>query len=573
MAEGAKYAIRVALLWLVPVILFFTHVLILPVALSLGLTVLEVPQLRKRVLGSGARKHLPCFRVNMLIRLLALWMLQVWWVILIRATDMDISEDARSVEKQHAENTTLYIGSLMSSISVVLPCAGEGDYALKTVQSVFDSTPDVLREIIIVDDGSDPPLNQLITEEICERYKVKLIRHESQTGLIAAKLHGGNLATGDIVVFFDCHVAPQPNWHIPFLQLISENNRRIVVPVITSLDVSTWTQLGTAGVAKCYLTWDADFKWFESDDDFIPVISGGLLGISKMWWNETGGYDEEMRGWGGENLDQSLRSWLCGGEIVLARNSFVAHMWRQPSDRRTRANYQVDKGDIVRNRMRAASAWFGDFKKKLSDFGLQADGWGDTNNMLNVKQRLQCKSFAWFMHRFRNVYEDGGLLPAETFRLRETRNNMCLTYQGKAGTSASGQGKVAMMPCGSDDHRQRWHGANRLDGWSPDSRCCSGLRAWNTDQCLIAKANSISTTVCDISGRSKTQAFHFTETGMLMTEQSTFMSKNCIQAMTRGLQVGNCIPAAWAKDDTTVPIETRLYREAIDRESEAMDEP
>ena len=62
--------------------------------------------------------------------------------------------------------------------------------------------------------------------------------------------------------------------------------------------------------AKCYLTWDADFKWFTSDDPleakqqcisrhslrdssaclrYVPILSGGLLGISKRWWNETGG--------------------------------------------------------------------------------------------------------------------------------------------------------------------------------------------------------------------------------------------------------------------------------------------
>lgn len=45
------------------------------------------------------------------------------------------------------------------------------------------------------------------------------------------------------------------------------------------------------------------------------VMSGGLLAMSRSWWEETGGYDSSMRGWGGENLDQSLRIWRCGGEL------------------------------------------------------------------------------------------------------------------------------------------------------------------------------------------------------------------------------------------------------------------
>lgn len=32
--------------------------------------------------------------------------------------------------------------------------------------------------------------------------------------------------------------------------------------------------------------------------------------------------------------DQSLRAWLCGGDIVRAKSSRVAHMWRT-GDRRT----------------------------------------------------------------------------------------------------------------------------------------------------------------------------------------------------------------------------------------------
>ena len=39
-------------------------------------------------------------------------------------------------------------------------------------------------------------------------------------------------------------------------------------------------------------------------------MSGGLLALSKQWWDELSGYDDQMEGWGGENIDQSLRIWL-----------------------------------------------------------------------------------------------------------------------------------------------------------------------------------------------------------------------------------------------------------------------
>ena len=44
------------------------------------------------------------------------------------------------------------------------------------------------------------------------REQVRVVRLERRSGLIQAKQAGGDAAVGDIVVFFDCHVAPQKDW-------------------------------------------------------------------------------------------------------------------------------------------------------------------------------------------------------------------------------------------------------------------------------------------------------------------------------------------------------------------------
>ena len=74
-----------------------------------------------------------------------------------------------------------------------------------------------------------------------------------------------------------------------------------------------------------------------------PLMSGGLLALSRRWWEETGGYDTKMVAWGGENIDQSLRSWLCGGRIEVADGAFVAHMWRDPKNPKTVARLESEK--------------------------------------------------------------------------------------------------------------------------------------------------------------------------------------------------------------------------------------
>mmetsp|Transcript_60351 Transcript_60351/g.155528 ORF Transcript_60351/g.155528 Transcript_60351/m.155528 type:complete len:790 (-) Transcript_60351:21-2390(-) len=454
------------------------------------------------------------------------------------------------------------------TISVVLPCAEERDYAFKTVKAVFDNTPaDVLKEIIVVDDGSNPPLAEThLGPDVQKKYNLRVLRHEQTVGLIGAKKTGGDAMLGDIGAFFDCHVAPQPGWYKDFLKLIGENWRRMVVPQITALDINTWTQQGFGGgMAKCYLTWDADFKWFDSEDMYVAVISGGLLGMSRRWWFETGGYDTKMLGWGGENLDQSLRMWLCGGEIVACPNSQVAHMWRT-GDRRTSARYK-HVGDSGVNRARAVYAWYGDFADKLLHYpsfnrrnGGSGPWYGDLSNIIAIKDRLKCRPFAWFLRRFKSIYEDAGLIPGEVFMLKEESTGKCLKFEGSAGTAGGGVGQAGLYHCGDkDDHQFWWHLGNK----SPrkGGACCSGLHAWNTDQCLQdISRGKFRTGVCDVSGRNPSQYWAISSfAGELKqgdkcvgTPGGTMQSKPCISLRSSG--------SRWQKVGAYVPLETDVYR-------------
>eukprot|EP00419_Tripos_fusus_P029892 CAMPEP_0172715746 /NCGR_PEP_ID=MMETSP1074-20121228/67720_1 /TAXON_ID=2916 /ORGANISM="Ceratium fusus, Strain PA161109" /LENGTH=591 /DNA_ID=CAMNT_0013540353 /DNA_START=129 /DNA_END=1904 /DNA_ORIENTATION=+ len=573
-----KYSIRVGLAFVIPVVsALLGCALLFPFLVALALVPLEVPKVRQALCSSRIRKNLPCLRVPALLRLSVLWVLQLWWIMLCHARSSMASIDAPLSDVAATE-----LVWTPQTLSVVLPCAGEGEFALKTVKSVYESVPEeILQEIVVVDDGSNPPLaDSYLDESVRIKYRIVLVRHDETQGLINAKKDGGKTATGDVIVFFDCHVAPQKGWYSQFFALIAENYRRIVVPVITDLDVGTWTQRGGShGQSKCYMTWDVDFKWFNSPDPYVPVLSGGLLGISRRWWNETGGYDEGMAGWGGENLDQSLRSWLCGGEIMLAEKAFVAHMWRVPTDPRTKAKYMVKAGTAQKNRMRAAAAWFGDFTPKLSSFpSLQADRqlpegspwYGNVDNILEVKQRLQCRGLEWFLHRFKHVYEDGGLVPSQTYAIRAIPSGLCLTYLGQPGTSPDGFGKVVLQKCADDNERQRWHGANR-DTSKEGEPCCSGLRAWNTDQCIIGglDGRTIKTFVCDISGHNQQQRWQLTADGQLKQKSGGFMSNGeCLMpdssgGMTNKACLSSGVDQLWRKEDVAQPLESRIYQKAM----------
>lgn len=186
------------------------------------------------------------------------------------------------------------------TLSIVLPCGSENDFFERTVRSIYAATPaEILKDIIVVDDNSVPPLEPMFTLNATD-YKVKFIRSNVSLGLIDAKHQGALAASGDIIVFFDCHVKPALGYWEPFVREIAENPKRVVVPSITHLDVDKWKEKNRpkdnlGGNSKCYTTMDSDFKWVANDKPWVPTMSGGLLAIERDWFFKIGGHDQEMK--------------------------------------------------------------------------------------------------------------------------------------------------------------------------------------------------------------------------------------------------------------------------------------
>jgi len=414
----------------------------------------------------------------------------------------------------------------LETISIVLPCAFEGNFASQTVEALWQHTNHGrLWEILVIDDGSKPALSTTFPTRLLAGSPgappCRIIRHERTLGLIAAKKTGGDAARGDVIVFFDCHVSPRDGWEEAFFRQMKRagDHRTVVVPTITSLDPDTWKEIpdGANGQA-CYILWNADFTWLANPGRDVPLMSGGLLAISRRWWQETGGYDEHMVAWGGENIDQSLRVWLCGGRIEVAEGAYVAHMWRDPKNAKTMLKYPIPTDDVMRNKARAAAAWFGDFKEKVfgfpeyENFLGHEERLGDMGNFRDLKSRLKCAPFSAYLNRFSYVYFDTGYLPTEVFQIREAKTGLCLE---RVPPEEDGQTHtVALVPCsggeggGPVSELQVWHPGNRNRAKEGEG-CCSGIMNWNFNQCLDGQGigSKVQTFECEISGGSANQFF------------------------------------------------------------------
>eukprot|EP01071_Lankesteria_metandrocarpae_P006474 Lankesteria_metandrocarpae@DN4367_c0_g1_i1.p1 len=343
-------------------------------------------------------------------------------------------------------------------VSIVMASHNEHKYLERTLDSLVNSThPKLLHEIIVVDDASSPPMESAYNSSKYREGLVKFVTNEERKGLINSKHTGGHLAVSEILIFLDPHVKPDPGWLAPIFMHINENYKRVVVPKIPVLDGDTWVLDRNAYGTKMMFNWNLEFHWINSDDSqWVPCMSGGLLAMSKRWFVESGGLDPTMEQWGSENIEQSVRTWLCGGEIVVATDSVIGHVFR------TSFPYSIDNVALLRNKFRAVDPWWDEYKHMYYDTLNYASVKrnieqleSDLQQRREVRERLQCKGFQWYVDRFSDVFFDQGMIERESFLLRNPELDSCLSFNKAAE-------EVTLLSCDRDDANQQW-------AWRSDS--------------------------------------------------------------------------------------------------------
>ncbi|ETN85763.1 glycosyltransferase, group 2 family protein [Necator americanus] len=283
---------------------------------------------------------------------------------------------------------------------------------------IFERTSaHLLHEVILYEDASEE--EHALTDHLNKfasvmgyTNKMRVTRSEERQGLIRAKALASRQATGDIIVFLDSHCEVTERWLEPLLAPIKENPNSIVLPIIDLINPFTF-DYAKAMVTKSGFDWTLTFKWvyipweyFDIPENNVkpfdsPAMPGGLLAVRREYFRTLGEYDMGMEIWGAENIELSLKTWMCGGRVVVAPCSRVGHVFRYRRPYKGKPFMDT----TVHNSARVAKTWMDDHAKhffRARSLPTSTDV-GDISVGLELKKRLNCKNMEWYM---KNVYPD-----------------------------------------------------------------------------------------------------------------------------------------------------------------------
>ncbi|XP_053691775.1 polypeptide N-acetylgalactosaminyltransferase 3 [Sabethes cyaneus] len=285
---------------------------------------------------------------------------------------------------------------------------------LRTVWSVIIRSPKhLIKEILLVDDASDRAFLKTPLENYVQTLPVvvSVLRLNKREGLVAARLMGARVATGDTLTFLDAHCECSPGWLEPLLARVRENPRKVVCPVIDIISDDNFSYIKSFEFHWGAFNWQMHFRWYTLSEEELaerrkdttlpfrtPAMAGGLFTIDRKFFFDIGAYDERLKIWGGDNLEMSFRVWQCGGEVEIAPCSHVGHLFRKSSPYTFPGGVS---GILNENLARVALVWMEDWSKFFFKFNKGTEEFKSLNvsNRIALKKQLNCKSFDWYLRK------------------------------------------------------------------------------------------------------------------------------------------------------------------------------
>ena len=232
-------------------------------------------------------------------------------------------------------------------VSVIVPCYQAPQALALTLAGLErQDWPAELLEVVVVDDGSEPPLERPEHNSL----DLRVIRQPRDGfGLAQARNAGVLAAAHDILVFLDSDVIAEAGliraharWHHAVVDALTVGFCNYVAPV--GLDAAAVRER-RGSLAELFAGRAFDPPWLERHmartadltsrhPDLFRAVTGHNFGISRVLFEAAGGFDESFDRYGGEDTEFAYRVQVHGGLLVPVRTALGWHQGRWSEGRR-----------------------------------------------------------------------------------------------------------------------------------------------------------------------------------------------------------------------------------------------
>lgn len=229
----------------------------------------------------------------------------------------------------------------MADTTIVIPARNEGPLLDATLASLWTTPAGASFEVIVVDDGSRPPVRAGQAGGAW-----RLLRTAGE-GAAAARNRGAAVATADTLCFCDAHITFTPGWLRALLHGLEV--RDAVCPGVGDAVRPKGAGYGFTWNARC------ETRWLPPPSGLadVPFLPGACLLVRRGALAAVAGFDAGLVPWGYEDAELSWALWLAGFRCAVQPTALIHHHFRR------RHPYLVLQEEVDRNLLRVGCVHFG----------------------------------------------------------------------------------------------------------------------------------------------------------------------------------------------------------------------
>ncbi|CAL1532146.1 unnamed protein product [Lymnaea stagnalis] len=288
---------------------------------------------------------------------------------------------------------------------VITSSATERSTFARTLVSALSKAKSVrIFDVAIVFDGS---YDAKIGEILSGLQGVRIIINRDRKGRAMARMQGIAATKGEIIVLIEDLSEMNMDWLSPLILRLMESPKSLVTPVYDVVDHLTFQYSSLPELYRVGFDWSLQYRWegvpfsyqVRPDPTSIfrsPVTTGSVIAMRRDFFTWLGQYDTTTWARDLEDMDLSLRAWLCGGQVEIIPCSRVGIINIKGGEL---GISPVSFNNYLRSARRIAEIWLDDYKRFFYAVRPSArmQPIADISILRKLKEKLKCRSFKWYL--------------------------------------------------------------------------------------------------------------------------------------------------------------------------------